>query len=207
MAVYKQAKSKYWWYKFNWNGEAIRESTKQANKRVAETIESAHRTRLAEGLVGIREKKKVPTLKEFAESEFLPSVRIRSAAKPRTVVFYENSTKNLLAYEKLARLSMDAITADVINGFVEKRQKAGMQVSTINRDLAALRRMFHLAHEWKKVGTILPTVRMLPGERQRERVLTPDEESKFLEATVSIGEESLKAYERALKGIRVFGDN
>ena len=22
MAVYKQAKSKYWWYKFTWNGEA-----------------------------------------------------------------------------------------------------------------------------------------------------------------------------------------
>jgi len=29
MAVYKQPKSKYWWYKFFWNGEPIRESTKQ----------------------------------------------------------------------------------------------------------------------------------------------------------------------------------
>jgi hypothetical protein len=32
--VYKQAKSKNWWYKFNWNGEQIRESTKQTNKRL-----------------------------------------------------------------------------------------------------------------------------------------------------------------------------
>ena len=35
MGVYKQPKSKYWWYKFNWNGEPIRETTKQTNKRVA----------------------------------------------------------------------------------------------------------------------------------------------------------------------------
>jgi hypothetical protein len=49
MAVYKQPKSKNWWYKFNWNGEAIRESTKQTNKRVAEQMEAAHRTALAKG--------------------------------------------------------------------------------------------------------------------------------------------------------------
>ena len=38
MAVYKQKGSKRWWYKFNWNGELIRESTKQTNKRVAEQM-------------------------------------------------------------------------------------------------------------------------------------------------------------------------
>jgi spore germination protein GerM len=45
--------SKYWWYKFVWNGEPIRESTKQTNKRVAEQMEAAHRTALAKGEVGI----------------------------------------------------------------------------------------------------------------------------------------------------------
>jgi hypothetical protein len=29
-----------WWYKFNWNGESIRESTKQSNKRTAEQVEA-----------------------------------------------------------------------------------------------------------------------------------------------------------------------
>jgi len=32
MAIYKQKGSKNWWYKFNWNGELIRESRNQANK-------------------------------------------------------------------------------------------------------------------------------------------------------------------------------
>jgi hypothetical protein len=85
MAVYKQPKSKYWWYKFTWNGEQIRESTKQTNKRVAQTMEAAHRTALAKGEVGIRERKTVPTLKDFAEHDFLPFVRSTFAAKLKTL--------------------------------------------------------------------------------------------------------------------------
>src|SRR5208283_5975521 len=72
MAVYKQLKSKYWWYKFVWNGESIRESTKQTNMRVAEQMEAAHRTALAKGEVGIRERKPVPTLAEFCKKRFEP---------------------------------------------------------------------------------------------------------------------------------------
>ena len=84
MAVYKQARSNKWWYKFRWNGELIRESTKQTNKRIAEQMEAAHKTSLAKGEVGIREKKPVPTLKQFAENDFLPYVDATFAAKPKT---------------------------------------------------------------------------------------------------------------------------
>src|SRR5215469_5243481 len=100
MAVYKRGK--IWWYKFNWNGEPIRESTKQSNKRTAEQMEAAHKTSLAKGEVGIRDKKPVPTLKEFAEKDFLPFVRATKAEKPNTVRFYENSIENLKVYGKLA---------------------------------------------------------------------------------------------------------
>ena len=75
MSVYKQRKSKHWWYKFNWNGEPIRKSTKQTNKRVAEQMEAAYRTALAKGEVGIREKKPIPSLAKFADDKFLPFVR------------------------------------------------------------------------------------------------------------------------------------
>jgi hypothetical protein len=37
MAIYKQQGSNNRWYKFTWSGRSIRESTKQANKRVAIT--------------------------------------------------------------------------------------------------------------------------------------------------------------------------
>src|SRR5437773_638972 len=146
MAVYKQAKSKNWWYKFTWNGEPIRESTKQTNKRVAEQIEAAHRTALAKGEVGIRDKKPVPTLAQFADNDFLPFVRSTSENKPNTVRFYENSADNLKAFAKLADAPLDGITSDMVAAFVAKRQAQRqerrkdkpLEVSTINRDLATL---------------------------------------------------------------------
>jgi hypothetical protein len=102
MAVYKQAKSKYWWYKFTWNGKAIRQNAKQNNKRVAEQMEAAHRTALAKGEVGIRDKTPVPTLKDFAEHDFLPFARSTFAAKPKTLTYYENGVSRLLAFKRLA---------------------------------------------------------------------------------------------------------
>lgn len=183
--VYKQAKSKNWWYKFNWNGEQIRESTKQTNKRVAEQMEAAHRTALAKGEVGIRDKKPVPTLKEFAEDDFLPFVRSRFAAKPKTLAYYENGMNQLLAVERLASERLDGITSDRVAEYVWKRQAAkgkrgrALQVASLNRELQVLRRMFHLAQEWGRVERALPNVKMLPGENHRERVLTAAEEEIY----------------------------
>ena len=185
MAVYKQPKSKYWWYKFTWNGEQIRESTKQTNKRVAETMEAAHRTALAKGEVGIREKKIAPTLKHFAEHDFLPFIRSTFAAKVKTRLYYENGVKNLLAFDGLAGERLDALTSDRIAEYIKRRQGAkgkhgrGLQIASLNRELQVLRRMFTLAEDWGKVEKALPKVKMLPGEKHRERVLTGQEEDFY----------------------------
>jgi integrase len=200
MAVFKRGKK--WWYKFFWNGKPIRESTKQSNKRTAEQMEAAHKASLAKGEVGIREKKPVPTLAKFLENDFLPFVRTTKATKPNTVRFYENSVANLQAYSKLAGLPLDQITAENIAGFVAHRQTGKLQVSTINRDLATLRRVFHLAPEWGRVSTILPRVRLLSGENSRDRIVTAGDERRYLGAATAIGHRLNEAYQRALDGIR-----
>ena len=200
MGIYKRGD--IYWYRFNWYGKQIRESTKQGNARVAGQIEAAHKTALAKGEVDIRERKPSSTLKEFAEQDFLPFVRATSASKPRTVTFYTTTVKNLLAYPKLAGASLNSITAELITAFVAKRRSERVQTSTINRDLATLRRMFHLAQEWNKVSTVLPRVRMLAGENQRERVLTDREEQQFLSAATELGDGLELAYREALEGIR-----
>jgi integrase len=43
---------------------------------------------------------------------------------------------------------------------------------------------------------------MLPGENQRDRVLTNDEEARYFQATISIGDAILAAHAKALEGIR-----
>ncbi len=183
MAVYKRGK--VWWYKFNWNGDNIRESTKQANKRIAEQMEAAHRTSLAKGEVGIRDRKLAPTLREFAEREFIPFAQSTFSAKEKTYRYYASGVKGLLAFERLANSRLDEITGEAIAAFVAKRRDAGLEISSINRQLQVLRRMFHLAQEWGRVEKALPTVKMLPGEKHRERVLTPDEEALYFRAANS----------------------
>lgn len=187
MAVYKQPKSRNWWYKFTWNGESIRESTKQTNKRTAEQMEAAHKTALAKGEVGIRDRKAVATLAAFAEKEFLPFVCSTFLAKPKTANYYEYGVKRLLAFERLATARLDTITTDAISAFVAQRKESGLEISSINRELQVLRRMFHLAQEWGKVEKALPKVKMIPGERHRERVLTAEEESLYFAAAQSEG--------------------
>ena len=70
MSIYKRGE--VYWYKFMWQGKLVRESMKQGNDKVARQIEAAHRTSLAKGEVGIRDKKEAPSFAEFAEKQFLP---------------------------------------------------------------------------------------------------------------------------------------
>lgn len=186
MAVYKQPKSKYWWYKFVWNGRPIRESTKQTNMRVAEQMEAARRTQLAKGEVGIRDMARIPTLAEFAEERFRPFVKATFAAKRKTQVYYENGLNNLLAFDRLADQRIDEITGELVAAYVATRNTVKLEISSINRELQVLRRMFNLAYEWKVVERPLDRVRMLKGENQRDRVLTSQEEKRYLGQTAPL---------------------
>jgi hypothetical protein len=94
-------------------------------------MEAAHRTALAKGEVGIRDKKPVPALKDFAEHDFLPFVRSTFSAKEKTLKYYEYGVKSLLAFEKLAGARLDAITTETIGAFIAARKEAGVQISSI----------------------------------------------------------------------------
>ena len=195
-------KTRVWWYKFTWRGELVRESTKQTNKRIAEQMQAARKAALAKGEVGIRDRKPVPTLRDFAKNQFLPYLEATFAAKPKTVSYYYQGVKALLGNARLAEARLDAITGAEISAFAGIQKQAGFEISTINRQLQALRRMFHLAMEWETTEKALPKVRMLPGETRRERVLTDEEEELYLAAAQDVGDGLVSAYERSLEGIR-----
>jgi integrase len=182
--VYKRGK--VYWYKFIFNGELIRGSTKQANQRVAEQIEAARKTQLAKGEVGIKDRPPCPTLGEFAEKHFIPFVEKDRKNKPRTIEFYKMRVSRLKTFPRLWGAKLDAIRAEDITAYIGTRQALQMETSTINRDLATLRRMFKLAMEWETVLKLLPKVRLLPGENRRERVITADEETAYLEAAAPL---------------------
>src|ERR1700745_1829126 len=93
MAIFKRGR--VYWYHFLFNGTHIQESTKQGNPRVARQMEAAHRTSLAKGEVGIREKKPMP-LGEFLTQDFLPYVDAQfKAAKPAPLRYYQYGAATL----------------------------------------------------------------------------------------------------------------
>jgi len=193
MSIYKRGQ--VYWYKFMWLGRMVRESTKQGNDKVARQMEAAHRTSLAKGEVGIREKKTAPTLREFCDRRFEPWAKATFQHTCRNNWFwFRAGIRRLTAHEPLSKAKLDEITNEKVAGFVaheqtrlqnrgrdEDEEKRGMAVSSINSSLRVLRRILSLAVEWGVLESS-PVISLLPGEHHRERVVTPEEESRYLAA-------------------------
>jgi integrase len=177
MSLYKRGG--VYWFNFKFNGEHIQQSTKQSNKRIALQMESAYRTTLAKGEVGIEKRKQAPMFREFAQ-RFLDHVQARHENKPQTVSFYAAKLNRLLAYQPIASARIDRIDEGVIEEYVvHRRERVGP--ATVNRELATLRRMLRLAHEWKEIQHA-PRFHLLQGERNREFVLSREQETIYFAA-------------------------
>jgi integrase len=181
MAIFKRGK--IYWYHFVFNGQHIQESTKQGNPRTARQMEAAHRTSLAKGEVGIREKKPVPTLADFIHDRFEPWAKAHfETASPKTWLdWYRTNLRALNAFRPRAERKIDLITGEDAAGFAAHRQAKGLQVSTVNSSLRVLRRVLRVAVGWGVIPAA-PKLKLLRGERHRERVITPAEEAKYLAA-------------------------
>ena len=179
MAIFKRGR--VYWYHFIFNGQHVQESTKQGNPRVARQIEAAHRTALAKGEVGIRERKLAPTLSDFCKRvETFASAHYHHA--PKTLLWYKFGLKTIRQAEIVSR-KLDEITAEHIAGFVASLQSRKWEVASINSALRAVRRVFRLALKWGVIS-VMPEVSLLRGENHRDRVLTPQEEAKYLVAAI-----------------------
>ena len=86
----------------------------------------------------------------------------------------------LLEFEPLAGAKLDAIDESLIEAYVQHRS-VKVTPASVNRDLATLRRALRLAQDWKLIDRV-PRIRMLPGERVREFVLSDSQEKAYLGA-------------------------
>ena len=152
--------------------------------------------------MGIRDRAPVPTLADFVKREFLPHIETRFADQRKTRAHYTVQLKHLLAHSALAGTALDAIKAEMLGGFIEKLRQQEYQISSINRALQVLRRVLMLAAEWGKIDRVPVKIQMHPGENRRDRVLSGDEEKRYLKAAGEIGDSILEAYKMALCGIR-----
>jgi integrase len=193
MSIYKR--SGVYWYHFLFNGEHIQHSTKQGNPRTARQIEAAFRTALAKGDVGITERQKAPGFKD-AMKAFLEWSEGEHKAHPATHRRYKVSSIALLGHfgdEPIDRITPEAVeafkTARALESATAKGKEKGKRKSTgkrirpatLNRELACLKALFN--HALKSDFTFRnPVCRVdfLPENNEQTRVLSYDEQSKYL---------------------------
>jgi hypothetical protein len=168
------------WYKFMWFGKLIRKSTKQGNDKVARQMEAAHRTSLAKGEVGIREKKKIPTLGAFCKGRLEPWAKSSfETTTPNTWFWFRTSVKVICEDKHLSALPLNEVNNEALSQFAARRLEQGKKISYVNSTLRVIRRALHLAVEWDVIESVRP-IKQLSGENRRDHVVTPEEERQFL---------------------------
>jgi len=161
MGLYKRGS--VWWMSFVYQGQHYRRSTETPEKKLAQRILDKVKGEIAEGkLPGIFLKKAVRF--EDLTEDFLTDYRIngRDTLKKaeKSVDYLKSSFSGMRAAD---------ITTDKVKTYIKDRMDQGLSNASINRQLAALKRIFHLAIECTppKV-TLIPYIPMLKESNIRK---------------------------------------
>ena len=129
--VYKQAKSPYWWIKYYLDGKPHYESTKTTNKKQANQI-------LADRIATQRspDKRNISALLDELKADY----EINGKSLKWCEIVVEKHLRPYFGKLKVENLHLSNITA-----YINKRKDKEIANSTINKELALLRRSFSLA--------------------------------------------------------------
>src|SRR5690349_11316550 len=136
--VYQRAGTSVWWIKYSRNGKSFSESSRTADRRKAERI---LKHRLAEIQTGtfIGPEIERTRLEDLAD-DFLREYRING----RKSVDDAEARWNLHLKPFFGILRAVEVSGPLLTRYIEFRQRQGAKNATINRELAALKRMFNL---------------------------------------------------------------
>jgi site-specific recombinase XerD len=82
---------------------------------------------------------------------------------------YRAGIKNFSGFVRLANCKLDKITVPDIAAFVRTSCDAGLQVTSVNRQLDVLRQIFKLAEEWNETEKRLSQAQTVLAAMERER--------------------------------------
>lgn len=136
-SIYRQPGSNYWWIGYPHNERYIRESSGSTKKIDAESVLKQRLAAIQTGTFAGPEMDRI-LVEELAE-DFLRDYRVNA----KDVEFAERCWKHLKPF--FGQMRAVRVTTDHINRYILHRRSEGAANATINRELAALKRMFNMA--------------------------------------------------------------
>jgi integrase/recombinase XerD len=169
MSVYKRKNRQGYYYDFQYNGRRYFRSTEKLTVRAALEVEREAKFQVRNGIYKKRShaipfRLYVPRVMAIVEAQL--------SDKPRTVQFYEDTYARIERYWPLANAPLRDINDRLITDFVLHLQRESLAAGTINRMLAAIRKLLYIAFREQHIDKP-PQIKAIKGERKREFVFTP----------------------------------
>ncbi len=177
-----------WHYDFRLRGHRYRASTETSDKRQAQNIEAAERTRILEGHHGIRRLPDI-TFAKFADVYLTDHADLhkRSATRDREIVKTLNRFFGPLILRDISRHRIEQFKRDRFNGtwraFKQKKAAKPVKPATVNREVDTLKSILSKAVEWEYLlDSPACGVKRLKVDNRRTRILSEDEQRRLLDA-------------------------
>src|SRR5512133_3432198 len=140
-SMYKQKNSAFWWVQYCRNGKVYRESSKTEDREEAQKYLDKRLGEIATGSFFGLDVERI-TIGELAE-DFLRDYRINN----RKSLDDAEARWKLHLKPFLGDLKASQLTTNLLARYIDQRQQEGAKNATINRELAALKRMFRLGYQ------------------------------------------------------------
>src|SRR5665213_1213141 len=171
--IYRRDDSRLWWIASTLpNGRRIRQSAGTCDRTEAEALLAQLKVEaFREAKFGI---KPTRTWQEAVVRYLSGKQQLRSFTDVQRIC------RRLDPY--MGQLSLREISGDVIWQFTQQELKRGNVPATVNRYLATIRNLLRIARdEWQWIEG-MPKIRLLSGEKERDRWLTQDEADRLIAA-------------------------
>jgi integrase len=167
--------SEIWWYDFGFAGKRYRDSTKETLKTLAVEVEKDERRKIERAYAGLPIESRAQRIRTVAEALRDYRKAYETGHREKSISWVKERTAEV--ERLLGGLVLPGLTPKAIREYMATRLAEGVGNRTVNMEVLCLSRA--IGRTWRELW---PDVPKLEEREDIGRALTPEEETKLLQA-------------------------